>query len=63
MLARVEGGETLTVTSDGRPVAQLRPLGRRSLSASELVARRRALPYVDPTALREDIDALIDQSL
>ena len=43
VLARVQGGETLTITSDGTPVAELRPLPRRSLSAAELVARRRRL--------------------
>lgn len=63
VLARVQGGETLTVTSDGAPVAELRPLPRRSLSASELVARRRDLPPVDVTALRADVDAVVDQSL
>lgn len=29
LLDRVESGETLTVTIDGRPVAVLAPLGRR----------------------------------
>lgn len=63
VLARVQRGETLTITSDGTPVAELRPLPRRSRSAAELVARRKALPPVDATALRDDIDALLDQSL
>lgn len=63
VLARVQGGETLTITSDGTPVAELRPLPRRSLSAAELVARRRRLPRVDAGALRRDIDAILDQSL
>lgn len=30
VLARVERGEDVTITVDGRPVARLRPLGRRS---------------------------------
>jgi len=63
VLARVQRGEILTITSDGTPVAELRPLPRRSLSAAELVARRRRLPGVDASALRGDIDALLDQSL
>ncbi len=63
VLARVQSGETITITSDGTPVAELRPLPRRSLSAAELVARRRRLPRVDATALKGDIDALLDQSL
>jgi antitoxin (DNA-binding transcriptional repressor) of toxin-antitoxin stability system len=63
VLVRVRGGQTLTITSDGTPVAEPRPLPRRSLSAAELVARRRRLPRVDPSALRGDIDAILDQSL
>ena len=63
VLARVQRGEILTITSDGTPVAELRPLPRRSLSAAELVERRRRLPRVDDSVLRRDIDALLDQSL
>ncbi|GAA2243317.1 type II toxin-antitoxin system prevent-host-death family antitoxin [Herbiconiux moechotypicola] len=63
VLARVGRGETLVVTSDGTRVAELRPLTRRSPSTAELVARRRALPAVDPAELRADIDALIDPEL
>jgi prevent-host-death family protein len=63
VLARVQHGETLTVTSDGTPVAELRPLPRRSRSAGELVARRKSLPPVDVDALRADVDSILDQSL
>jgi prevent-host-death family protein len=63
VLARVQHGETLTITSDGTPVAELRPLPRRSRSASELVARRKNLPPVDADALRADVDSVLDQSL
>ena len=63
VLARVQHGETLTITSDGAPVAELRPLPRRSRSASELVARRKSLPPVDVDALRADVDSVLDQSL
>ena len=63
VLARVELGETLTVTNHGRPVAEIRPLPRRSRSATELVARRKDLPEVDTAALRADIESLLDRSL
>lgn len=63
VLYRVEHGETLVVTKDGRPVAELRPLPRRSASPTELIARRRHIPPVDPAALRADLDALIDPGL
>lgn len=63
VLARVRRGETLTVTSAGDPVAELRPLPRRSLTPAELVARGRRLPRLDAERLRADIDAVLDQSL
>jgi prevent-host-death family protein len=63
VLDRVSRGETLTVTRDGRPVAELRPIRRRALPTSTLLARWRRLPPVDPAALRRDIDAAIDPTL
>lgn len=63
VLARVERGHVLEVTRDGTPVAELRPLPRRGPSAEELIQRRRHLPHVDPTRLRGDLDAALDQSL
>ena len=63
VLDRVARGETLTVTRDGRPVAELRPLPRRPVQAAELVRRWRRLPLVDGARLREDIDRSVDASL
>ncbi len=63
ILNRVAAGESLTVTRDGEPIAELRPLRRRPLPASVLLQRWRRLPTVDPALLREDIDALLDASL
>lgn len=63
VLDRVERGERLVVTRDGRAVAELRPLPRRSAGPAELIERRKRLPRVDPDALRADIDAVIDPSL
>ena len=60
---RVEAGLHVTVTRDGRPVAELRPLRPRGLRAAELVERWRRLPPLDPGVLRQDIDALIDNEL
>ena len=60
---RVLEGEVLTVTRDGRPVAELRPVGRRGLTATVLLERWRRLPPVDPVALRRDIDAVVDDRL
>lgn len=63
VIDRVIGGEVLTVTRDGIPVARLSPLPRRPLTAAELVERRRNLPSIDPDALRRDVDEIIDPSL
>lgn len=63
ILNRVAAGESLTVTRDGEPIAELRPLPRRPLPASLLLQRWRRLPTVDPTLLREDIDGVLDATL
>ncbi|WP_239307831.1 MULTISPECIES: type II toxin-antitoxin system Phd/YefM family antitoxin [unclassified Frankia] len=63
ILDRVANGEALTVTRDGHPVAELRPLPRRPLSAALLLERWRGLPRVDPVLLREDIDSMLDPAL
>ena len=63
VLARVARGESLIVTRDGDPVAELRPLARRPVGASELLKRWRRLPEVDPRRLRADLDAALDSSL
>ena len=60
---RVEAGEHVTVTRDGRPVAELRPVRTRGIASTALLERWRRLPVVDVTALRRDIDAAVDQSL
>jgi prevent-host-death family protein len=63
VLERVERGETMVVTRDGRPVAELRPVRRPGVGPAELIRRRRHLAHIDAAALRADIDALIDQRL
>ena len=63
VLQRVAAGATITVTSDGARVAELRPLPRRALSTRELIERRRLLPAVDLESLRADIDDVVDPSL
>ncbi len=56
-------GERVTITRDGTPVAELRPLAPRALSAEVLIARRGNLPAIDAERLRGDIDATIDAEL
>lgn len=63
ILDRVARGESLVVTRDGAEVAVLSRLPRVSAGPAELIARRRSLPFVDPDALRRDIDAVLDATL
>ena len=59
---RAAKGERLTITRSGRPVAELRPLGRAAVALDVLIARRKRLPHVDPTRLRDDLDQILDSS-
>lgn len=63
VIERVERGETLTVTRNGRPVAELRPLPRPRYDTATLIERWRHLPQIDYDRLRRDIDEIIDPSL
>jgi prevent-host-death family protein len=63
VLDRVVRGEALTVTRDGRPVAELRPLPRPALAAPTLLSRWRRLPALDAAKLRADLDEVLDASL
>ena len=60
---RVARGERVTITRNGRPVAELMPLRTTVVTRELLIAHRRSLPAVDPAALRRDIDDHIDTSL
>ncbi len=63
MIERVLAGERITVTRDGTPVAELRPLQRQPMTSIALIERFKRLPSVDPVDFRADVDAVIDQSL
>jgi prevent-host-death family protein len=63
VIDRVTAGNPVTVTRDGRPVAELRPLRSAGLTASVLLERWQHVPAVDGARLRRDVDAVIDQGL
>jgi prevent-host-death family protein len=63
VLDRVAAGESLVVTRDGSPVAELRPIPRPVLDIATLLARWRNLPEIDPDRLRADIDSVVDSTL
>ncbi len=60
---RAARGELITITRDGKRVAELRALTRPGLTAQALIERWRHLPAVDSAALRREIDEAIDPSL
>ncbi len=62
VIDRVAAGERVTITRDGKAVAELRPLPRQRATAASLIERFGRLPPVDPARLRLDVDA-VDQSL
>ena len=63
VLDRVTAGEEVTVVRSGTAVARLIALPQPGPSSSELVRRRRNLPYVDPNGLRTDLDNLLNMTL
>ena len=60
---RAAQGEQITITRDGRPVAELRPVSRPPLTAEALLARWHRLPPVDYRAMRAETDEILDPSL
>jgi prevent-host-death family protein len=60
VIDRVEAGERLTVTRDGRAVAELRPLPARAVRTSTLLKRWSRVPSIDARRLRKDLDRLVD---
>ncbi|MFC9897177.1 type II toxin-antitoxin system Phd/YefM family antitoxin [Nocardia sp. NPDC127579] len=57
----VEAGEEFTITRNGRPVAELKPLTRRTfVPVSELAATSAQLPTMDYAEWRADMDAILD---
>lgn len=63
VINRVEAGERLTVTRDGRPVAELRPLPSRAIRGSALLKRWSRVPAIDPRRLRSDLDKHVDPAV
>jgi len=63
IVERASGGEPITITRAGTPVAQLRALPPRPIAAEQLLARWSRLPPLDVGLLRADIDATLDSRL
>jgi prevent-host-death family protein len=57
---RAARGEPIRITRAGEPVAELRAVAPVGVSAAVLLKRWRNLPTVDPIALRQDLDQVLD---
>ncbi|CAB4691844.1 unannotated protein [freshwater metagenome] len=63
ILNRVEGGESMTITRDGSPVALLTPYQQPRLSATALLESWKNVPRIDADSLRRDIDQALDTTI
>jgi prevent-host-death family protein len=64
ILREVQAGETVIVTRNGQPVAELRPVQRRRFVPRAAIAAGAArAPRVDRERLRADLDAVVDPSV
>ena len=62
VLRDVQAGESLVVTRNGTPVAELRPASLRRFVSRDAIAHSAAsAPRIDAGAFRADIDVLVDQ--
>jgi prevent-host-death family protein len=59
---RAAGGERITITRDGKPVAELSPL-RQELTSEVLLERWRHLPSIDYEQFRSDVDEVMGASI
>ena len=64
ILREVQGGQTITVTRNGVPVAELRAVPQRRFVLRAVIAEAaRRAPRVDFDRLRVELDAVVDQSV
>lgn len=62
LLDRVESGEALTITIDGRPVAVLQPLGRRPRWMQRDEFARRMLRHLADPGLSRELTELLPET-
>jgi len=64
VLRDVQAGQTVVVTRNGEPVAELRPIQpRRFASRAALAEGAARMPRIDAKRFRADIDAAVNQSI
>ncbi|HST65350.1 MAG TPA: type II toxin-antitoxin system prevent-host-death family antitoxin [Mycobacteriales bacterium] len=63
ILRAVAGGETLIITRNGTPLAELRPLRRRTfVPRAELAVAAVHAPVLDSASFRAEVDDVLDQT-
>ena len=60
ILQAVSDGETFIVARNGTPVAELRPLPKKTFVSKEELRSGLHLPPIDHQKLREDLDTHVD---
>lgn len=64
VLRDVQSGQTLIITRNGTPIAEIRPLPpRRFIPRAVIADAARRAPRVDHARLRADLDAVADPAL
>ena len=64
ILRAVAGGETVVITRNGTPLAELRPLRRRTfVPRAEVLLAAAHAPSIDADRFRADVDEILDQTL
>lgn len=64
ILRDVQAGQTIIITRNGVPVAELRPIAPRRFATRALIADAAArAPHIEAGRFRADLDAVVDQSV
>lgn len=64
ILRDVQAGQTVIVTRNGVPVAELRPIApRRFVPRAAIADAARGAPRIDGVRFRADLDAIVEQSV
>lgn len=64
VLREVRAGQVITVTRNGEPVAELRPIQPRRFATREVIAEAaKRAGRIDSRRFRKDVDAVVDPSV
>lgn len=64
VLREVQAGQTVTITRNGVPVAELRPVcSHRFVPRAVIADTAASAPRIDAARFRADLDAVVNQSL